>query len=185
MQRDLVESAQAGDHDAFEALMAPEFDRLYAVARRILRDPDRVDDAVQECLVRAWRDLRGLRDPDRFQAWLYRSLVNACRDEARRQRRVAPQLRAIPTDLVAPGSRADMIVERDEIERGFRRLPVDQRVVLVMHHYLSMPPPEIAAVLGVPVGTIHSRLHYAIEAMRAVLEADARTPAIVVGGRTA
>lgn len=185
MQRDLVAAAQAGDHDAFEALVAPCFDRLYALAQRILRDRDRVDDAVQECLVRAWRDLRGLRDPNRFGAWLYRALVNACRDEARRSRRHAPELRVIPTQLVDPGSRTDGIVDRDEIERGFRRLSVDQRAVLVMHHYLGMRAPEIAMTLGVPVGTIHSRLHYATEAMRAVLEADARMPAVVMGGRTA
>jgi RNA polymerase sigma-70 factor (ECF subfamily) len=185
MQRDLVESAQKGDHDAFEALVAPNFDRLYAVAQRVLRDRDRVDDAVQECLVRAWRDLRGLRDPDRFDAWLYRTLINACRDEARRERRHAPQLRSIPVDLPAAGARADAIVDRDELERGFRRLSIDQRAVLVMHHYLGLRSPEIAAILGVPVGTIHSRLHYATEAMRAVLEADARVPTVAVGGRTA
>jgi RNA polymerase sigma-70 factor (ECF subfamily) len=185
MQRDLVESAQHGDHDAFEALVAPCFDRLYAVAQRILRDRDRSDDAVQECLVRAWRDLRGLRDHDRFDAWLFRTLINACRDEARRQRRHAPQLRSIPVTLAASSGRADEIVERDELERGFRRLSIDQRSVLVMHHYLGMRAPEIALILGVPVGTVHSRLHYATEAMRAVLEADARVPTVAVGGRTA
>src|SRR6187455_3830043 len=104
MQRDLVEQAKRGDHDAFETLTADAFDRLYAVARRILRDPDRTDDAVQECLVRAWRDMRGLRDPDRFDAWLYRLLVNACRDELRKQRRRGPEIRVLPMDRAAPGN---------------------------------------------------------------------------------
>ena len=123
MQRDLVERARSGDHEAFEALTAAAFDRLYAVAWRILRDRDRCDDAVQECLIKAWRDLRGLRDADRFDAWLFRLLVNACRDEGRRERRRGSGDRACcsstsPGGIDAIGSVAD----RDELERGFRRL---------------------------------------------------------------
>jgi len=185
MQRDLVERARNGDHDAFEALTGAAFDRLYAVARRILRDADRSDDAVQECLVRAWRDLRGLRDPDRFDAWLFRLLVNACRDEGRRERRRGPQIRVIPMDRAAPGDPANDLADRDQLERGFRRLNIDQRTVLVMHHYLGMRAPEIAETLGIPVGTIHSRLHYATTALRAVLEADARATMVAAGGRSA
>ena len=185
MQRDLVERAQRGDHDAYEALTAAAFDRLYAVARRILQDADRCDDAVQECLIRAWRDLRGLRDPDRFDAWLFRLLLNACRDEARRQRRRGPEIRVIPMDQPAPGNAANELADRDELERGFRRLNIDQRSVLVMHHYLGMRPPEIAETIGIPVGTVHSRLHYATTALRAVLEADARSAKVAMGGRTA
>ena len=185
MQRDLVERAKQGDHDAFEALTAAAFDRLYTVARRILRDADRSDDAVQECLVRAWRDMRALRDPDRWDAWLFRLLINACRDEGRRQRRRGPEIRVIAIDRAAPGDAANDLADRDQLERGFRRLNIDQRTVLVMHHYLGMRPPEIAETLGVPVGTIHSRLHYATTALRAVLEADARSAMVVTGGRTA
>lgn len=184
MQRDLVIRARSGDHDAFEALTAAAFDRLYAAARRILRDKDRTDDAVQECLVRAWRELRGLRDPDRWEAWLYRLLINACRDEGRRQRRRGAEIRVLPQERAAPGDQARDLADRDELERGFRRLNIDQRSVLVMHHYLGMRPAEIAETLGVPVGTVHSRLHYATSALRAVLEADARE-AMVAGGRTA
>jgi RNA polymerase sigma-70 factor (ECF subfamily) len=185
MQRDLVERAQGGDHEAFEALTANAFDRLYAIAYRILRDRDRCDDAVQECLVRAWRELRGLRDADRFDAWLHRLLVNACRDEGRRQRRAGPNVRLLVPDRPAPGDPFDDIVHRDQLERGFRRLNVDQRSVLVLHHYLGMRPPEIAETLGIPVGTVHSRLHYATTAMRAGLEADARGSLVATGGRTA
>jgi RNA polymerase sigma-70 factor (ECF subfamily) len=185
MQRDLVEQAKRGDHDAFETLTSVAFDRLYAVAGRILRDPDRSQDAVQECLVRAWRDLRGLRDPDRFDAWLYRLLVNACRDELRRSRRRLIEVHVLPLERALDRDAATELANRDELERGFRQLPVELRAVLVLHHYLGMRSHEIAEILGIPVGTVHSRLQYATNAMRAALEADARLPAVAELGRTA
>lgn len=184
-RRTLVERAQRGDHEAYEILTAEAFDRLYAVARRILRDADRTDDAVQECLVRAWSDLRGLRDPDRWEAWLFRLLANACRDEGRRMRRRGSEIRVIPMERAAPGDAANALADRDQLERGFRRLNIDQRTVLVLHHYLGLRPAEIAETLGIPVGTVHSRLHYATTALRAVLEADARTVMVAAGGRSA
>ena len=85
-QRALVERARRGDHDAFAALVDPALARLDAAARLILRDPELARDAVQEALIRAWRDLPGLRDPDRFDAWLHRLTVNACLDLVRRRR---------------------------------------------------------------------------------------------------
>lgn len=90
MQRDLVLRASAGDHEAFTALIDGAIDRLYAVARLIVRDDDRARDAVQDALLRAWTGLPGLRDPDRFDAWLHRLLVHA--ERGRRQPRCAGQL---------------------------------------------------------------------------------------------
>src|SRR5262245_13338463 len=87
VQRELVERARRGDHDAFADLAGSAIARLDSAARLIVRDPDRAKDAVQEALVHAWRDLPGLRDPDRFEAWLYRLLVHACYDELHRSRR--------------------------------------------------------------------------------------------------
>ena len=84
MQRDLVERARKGDHDAFAELAGAAISRLDATAWLMIRDADRATDAVQNALVRAWRDLPALRDPDRFDAWLHRLLVNACIDELRR-----------------------------------------------------------------------------------------------------
>ena len=171
MDRDLVERARSGDHDAFTTLALAVGDRLYLTARLILRDSDRAEDAAQEALVRAWQELPRLRDPDRFEAWIRRTLVNACYDEAKRERRRA-EVRIL-ADVGTPEPSADMIL-RDRLEAGFRRLPVDQRAVLVLHHYLGLSLAEVAEAVGVPLGTVKSRLHYATSSMRAALEADAR-----------
>ena len=122
-------------------LAGAAYDRLFALAHRILRDVDRSDDAVQECLVQAWRDIRGLRDTDRFDAWLQRLLVNACYDEGRRRRSRSREIQLLPLDRAAPGDAANDLADRDQLERGFRRLPIEQRAVLVMHHYLDLRLP--------------------------------------------
>ena len=183
MDRDLVEAARRGDQAAFIDLVRPRSDRLFAIAQRILRDIDRAEDALQDALVIAWRDLRGLRDLDRFDAWLHRLLVNVCVVHATRERRRTINLRVLPVE--GPPARDDLltIADRDQLERGFRRLPPEQRAILVLHHYLGYAPSEIAETLGVPAGTARSRLHHAHRAMRAALEADARLA--VVGGRSA
>jgi RNA polymerase sigma-70 factor (ECF subfamily) len=173
VRRDLVEAAQRGDHEAFEVLANASADRLYAIARLILRDTDRAQDAVQEALVRAWRELPGLRDPDRFQAWLHRLIVNACADQGRHQRRWSANVRVLRNEPSIDDD-ARTLADRDQIERGFRRLRPEQREVVVLHFYLDLPVPEVAETLGIPVGTAKSRLHYAMEAMRAALDADER-----------
>ena len=124
----------------------------------------------------AWRDLKGLRDPDRFDAWLQRLLINVCIAQATRERRRTANLRVLPFDD-GPAARDDLlsIGDRDQLDRGFRRLPPEQRAILVLHHYLGYAPSEIAETLGIPPGTARSRLHHAHRAMRAALEADART----------
>jgi len=82
----LVVRAQAGDHEAFSALAAGSVSRLLAAARLILRDEDRAQDAVQEAMVDAWLDVRGLRDPDRWDAWVRRLLLRGCYRAAKRER---------------------------------------------------------------------------------------------------
>ena len=163
--------AQQGDHEAFEALVRGPYDRLYAVARRILRDPTAAEDAVQDALVHAWRDLRGLRDPDRFDAWLHRLLVNGCRDQARRARRRPIEVTVMPIDRATEGDTATRVAETDAIERAFLRLPVEQRAVLVLTHYLGYQASEVGRLLDLPIGTVYSRLHYGAAAMRAALGA--------------
>jgi RNA polymerase sigma-70 factor, ECF subfamily len=183
LDRDLIEQAQHGDRDAFAILARTHGDRLMAIAHRILRDTGRAEDAVQQTLVIAWRELPGLRDPDRFDAWLQRLLINASYAEARRWRTWSANVRALPINGPAGPDEQSSLDNRDLLERGFRRLPPDQRAILVFTHYLGLAPTEIAARLGIPVGTARSRLHYAHRAMRAALEADER-PIAVAGGRS-
>ena len=171
-----VERATRGDHDAFAALIGASANRLYALATLILRDSDRAQDATQEAIVRAWRELPRLRDPERFDAWLRRMVVNACYDEGRRIRRRAE----VSLVHLADGHVVDSTAtfgETDRIERAFRRLPLDQRTALVLQHQFGMTHPEIAETLGIPIGTVKSRIRYATAAMRASLEADDRTVA--------
>jgi RNA polymerase sigma-70 factor (ECF subfamily) len=171
---DLIGRAQRGDEEAFASLAVAAGDRLHAVAHRILRDTDLAEDATQQALLNIWRDLPQLRDPARFDAWSYRLLVRACYAEGSRARRSVPNIRLLPADGPEVADGLDSVVDRDQLERGFRRLSIDHRAVVVLHHYLDMPLDEVADVLGVPAGTVRSRLHHAMRALRAALEADAR-----------
>ena len=177
MRRDLVEAAAKGDHEAFEALATSAGDRMYAVARLILRQSDLAEDAVQEAFVRAWRELPSLRDPDRFDAWLYRLVVNACADQGRQLRRWSNQVRPVPMDR-SISDETGSVADRDQLERAFTRLKPDQRAVVVLHHYSGFSAAEISRILDIPEGTARSRLHYATEAMRSALQADAYEPAV-------
>ena len=173
MTADLVRQAQRGDHAAFETLIAAAYDRLFAIAYRILRDRTAAEDATQDAVVRCWRDLRGLREPDRFEAWLHRLLVNACRDLVRHDRRRPTEVLGTGIDAAAAGDEFGRLADHDELERAFLQLPADQRVALVLTHYVGYSAPELAVILNVPTGTVYSRLHYGARAMR---EALAGTP---------
>jgi len=153
-------------------------DRCMAIATRILRDADLAEDAVQSALIIAWRELRSLRDPDRFEAWLHRILTNECYAEARRERRISAQIRVLPMADQAEPVGILTVNDRDQLERAFRRLTLEQRSILVFHHYLDLPLAEVAERLGIPLGTAKSRLHHATAALRASLEADARIPSV-------
>ncbi len=184
MDRDLVERARCGDRDAFASLVHQVSDRLYAIAFRMLRDTGLAEDALQNALVTAWRQVPHLRDPELFDRWMYRVLVNSCYQEARRSRSWTVTIRALPEydePLTADFSRA--VADRDELERAFRKLPIDQRSVFVLHFYLGLPLVEIAETLGIPAGTARSRLHYATRALRSAVEADRLVP--ITEGRLA
>jgi RNA polymerase sigma-70 factor, ECF subfamily len=183
MDRDLVEAAQHGDQEAFVDMVRLHGDRLFAIAHRILRDVDRAEDALQDALVIAWRDLPSLRDPDRFGGWLHRVLTNVCIGQATRERGRIAHLHVLPIDGPPAPDALLSVADRDELDRAFRRLTPDERAILVLHHFVGYPPSEIAELLGVPGGTVRSRLHHAHRAMRAALDAEARTSA--VGGSRA
>jgi RNA polymerase sigma-70 factor (ECF subfamily) len=180
VQSDVVEAARGGNHEAFEVLANAAGDHLFAVATLILRDRQRAEDAVQETLVHAWRELPRLRDARRFNAWLHRLLINACADQGRTQRRFAAEVRLIPPEPRVDDD-ARLLADRDQLERGFLRLRPEQRAVIVLHFYVGLPVPEIAETLGIPSGTVKSRLHYATVALRAALDADARGSAVANG----
>ena len=177
MDRELVERAQQGDQEAFEALVRLSTNRLFAIAYRILRDHHLAEDALQGTLITIWDELPRLRDPDRFEAWTYRLIVRASVAQARRERRGGPIVRLLPddADVTRAPDTIGSVADRDQLERGFRRLSADQRAVLVLQHYVGLPLAEIADVLGIPIGTAGSRLHYATRALRSALEADARS----------
>ena len=179
---ELVKRAQHGDRAAFELVAAEIATRFLAVSRRILRDLDLAEDATQQALVAIWRDLPQLRDPARFDAWSYRLLVRACYAEGRRSRQWLPNLRILPADEPAPSGGVDTVIHRDELETAIRRLSVDHRTVLVLHHYADIPAERVAEILDVPIGTVYSRLHHAMRAMRAALDADSR-PAVAEASR--
>jgi RNA polymerase sigma-70 factor (ECF subfamily) len=173
---DLVRSAMQGDERAFTEIVNAVADRFLGVAHRILRDASLAEDAVQQALLGAWRDLPSLRDPARFDGWAYRLLIHACYMEARRRKRWHPttMVRSIvePTapDLVGG------VIERERLQRGFERLSVDHCAVLVLTYYMDLPSEQVAEALDVPVGTVYSRLHRAQQALRGALEADGRVP---------
>jgi RNA polymerase sigma-70 factor, ECF subfamily len=174
VQTEFVERARGGDREAFAVLAAGAVDRLYGIARLILRDTELAEDATQEALVRAWRDLPTLRDTERFDAWLYRLLVRACADVVRHRRRWRAEITILPTEPAEP-DRTSELADRDQLERGLRRLNDAQRTILILSFYVGLSPSEAADALDIPVGTAKSRLHYAIEALRAAIAADERS----------
>jgi len=172
---ELVDRARRGDRQAFDALVAGMVDRLYSIARLILRDADRAEDATQETLVRCWRDLPSLREPSRFDAWIHRLLIRAVHDEFRAQRRHSANIRVLHAEPSQPDESGSVAL-REELQLGFARLTFEHRSVLVLRLYLGLSIDETAATIGIPAGTAKSRLHYATEAMRLALEANAQAP---------
>ncbi len=185
-QRDLVTRARQGDQDAFAVLAGAAVARLDAAARLILRDGDLARDAVQDAMVRAWRDLPGLRDPDRFDAWLRKLTVNACIDVARRRRRRSIEVELTPILMPSIADESAGVAEREQLDDALRRLDPEWRAIVVQHFFLGMPLAEISAAMGIPIGTVKSRLHRSLVAMRSTLS-DADLDAIdpVPGGQFA
>src|SRR5262245_52322352 len=171
VQSDLVRRAQRGDEEAFAALVPGVTKRLLGVAFRILRDAEAAEDTTQQALLIAWRKLPTLREPDRFDAWLYRLLINACYAEAERRRGHVTPLRLLADDGAVMDS-TGQAVDRDRLERGFARLSVPHRAIVVLRLHVGLSFEEIATTLDIPIGTARSRLHYALRVLRRAIEAD-------------
>jgi len=168
--------AQAGDESAFAELAAQIGDRMYATAQHILHDTGRAEDAVQQAMINIWRQLPRLADPDRFQAWAYRIVIRAAYAEARGRKSWMLRSASTPAERTFTPDHASGVADRDQLERGFRSLPLEHRTVLVLKHFAGLSNAEIAEALDIPEGTVRSRLHHGIQSLRAALEADARAP---------
>ncbi len=181
-QRLLVDRAKQGDHDAFAELVDGSVVRLDAAARLILRDAELARDAVQEGYIRAWKHLPGLRDPERFDAWLHRLVVHSCIDVARRRRRRPIEVELTPIDGPAIHDVASLVADRELLDSVLRKLDPDWRAVIVMHYFLGIPLHEVAATLGLPLGTVKSRLHRSLSAMRIAITLEELGPPMAVPG---
>jgi RNA polymerase sigma-70 factor (ECF subfamily) len=168
----LVKRAQGGDQGAFTDLVDLDGGRCYAIAYRILRDVEQAKDAVQQAFLLAWRELPKLRDVERFEVWLHRLVINACYEELRRHRRWTASVRQLPDEGPAARDETVSILDREALETAFRSLSPEHRAVAVLHHHAGLPLAAIADVVGVPIGTVKSRLHYATRSLRAALEAE-------------
>ena len=188
--RVLVDRAAAGDHEAFDRLVSPRVASAFRLALAILRSEADARDAVQDAFVSAWQDLPRLRDREQFDAWLGRILVNRCRTMLRHRKVV--KLREIPLETGndpgrdrfdggppprpeprVEGGQAN-VAEADAVRRAFDRLDPDARVLIVLHHVEERPVAEIAALAGVPEGTVKWRLHAARKALERALERERR-----------
>lgn len=167
----LVQRAIDGDQEAYAALVRSAARRLYLVAHRILRDSDAAEDAVQQTLLIIWKELPRLRDADRFEGWSYRIVTRAALAEAKRRGR-SRNINEIAGYEPTTGAVAQMVEDRDAIERAFRRLTPETRAVVVLRYYADLPLKDIGDVLGIPAGTVGSRLHRAMRDMRAVVSRD-------------
>jgi RNA polymerase sigma-70 factor, ECF subfamily len=170
----LVERARSGDRMAFAEIVVIVGDRLYGLAYRVVRDTQVAQDAVQQALLDAWRDLPALREPERFEGWITRLVLRACYEEVGRQRRFTARMRWLRVDERSGPDGSLSLADRDAIERALRALSIDHRAVVAMHFYLDLTLIDIADRLDIPVGTARSRLHYAIKSLRAALEAEER-----------
>jgi RNA polymerase sigma-70 factor (ECF subfamily) len=172
MDRDLILRAQAGDQRAFDALALADYPRLFKVAHGILRDPSHAEDATQQAYLDIWRNIQRLRDPAKFEPWSYRLLVHACYAEARRTPRWFPDSGVAPKHEPRAADPYASIIDRDELEQGFRHVSVDQRAVIVLHYLLDMTLEQVADVLGLRRGTVNSRLSRGMDAMRKAMGPD-------------
>ena len=165
-----VVRVQGGVEQALAAMLLARAAEAHRLAAWILRDPIGAEDAVQEAALQAWNKRSSLRDLDSMDGWFTRIVVNVCRDELRARARK----RDLPTPDALIESRADRFAERDELSRAVGRLSPDEQVVLALRFGRDFSVPQIADQLGIPQGTVKSRLHHSLDHLRAALAAERR-----------
>ena len=159
--------------EAFVRLADDHLDAAYRLARAILRDPTEAQDATHDAFEHAWRKWSTLRDPEAFERWFDRILVNTCRDRLRAGRREPRDISA--EVVILAGDPFAGAHDRDVLASAFATLSPEHRVVVALRYYQDLPIEEIASQLGIPAGTVHSRLHYALKHLHAAIDtADAK-----------
>ncbi len=161
---------------AFSMLLDGCLDRSFRLAAVILGDREDAEDALSDAALRAWQHLSALRDPARFDAWFTRIVVNACRDRLHHR---ASDRRAQLVLSAEPADGEDAIgdfVERTALREALAALTPEHRAVVALHHLEGLTDEQVAEQLGLPVGTVKSRLHYALSELRAAYDAALREP---------
>jgi RNA polymerase sigma-70 factor (ECF subfamily) len=176
-EQQLIERARAGDVDAFDAIVASRLASTHRLVKAILGNAADADDVTQDAFVQAWRTLPQLRDPDRFDAWFGRVVVNTARMHLRRRSRVmtvsVASIELHDNSVIGRMDAAiDGVAGSDALQGAIDRLSVEQRTILALHHLEERPVKDIAAVLGIPVGTVKWRLHEARQALKRAMESE-------------
>ena len=165
----LVAAAQSGDRSAFGELVEPELVKALGAARLLSRSPADAPDAVQEALLSAWRGLPTLRDPDAFPAWFRKHVTRAAIRLGKR-----PHVVELDVSGAFAPDELERTVERRQLGRAFERLEDKDRLLLTLHHFWGLPVAETATHLGIPEGTVKSRVHHAMARLRAAYDAEDR-----------
>ena len=163
-------------HPALARRIQLELDQAFRLARAILLDEREAEDAVQDACLVAWQRGESVRDPDRFAAWFGRVLINGCRDRLRRRQRQQVRAVALQADWqsIAIGSQSGWASATDDrdLDAAFDRLDADHRIVVLLRFWQDLTLEQIADRLDLPLGTVKSRLHYALRRLRTELEAS-------------
>lgn len=162
---ELVKRAKEGDRMAFDELVGPLVDQGFRLAYGMLHDRGAAEDAVQEAALRSWRKLSNLRPGTEMRPWFLAIVANQCRNATRARWWSVLKLDSSPAIARSEGVE-DRVVRGADLRAALRRLPFDQREVLVLHYYLDLPLHEVAAITGMPLGTVKSRINRGIAAMR-------------------
>ena len=155
---------------AFKRLAEAHLDASYRLARAILRDAAEAQDATHDAYVQAWRKWSTLRDPTRFEAWFDRILVNTCRNRLARSTRWQARDISEEVAMAAPGDPYRQTHDRDVLGAALLDLSPDHRIVVTLRYYLDLTIDDIAVRLEIPVGTVQSRLHYALKRLHAAID---------------